>query len=89
MVSALCEGSCGSGRVQERGGETGDAPTVSLDYVYMRSEQDKEEEKGMPIVVVKARDVRRKPEERTVEYLRDRWIQRCAVGAVPRSRRRV
>ena len=31
------------------GGQTGDAPTVSLDYTHTRSEQEKEEEKGMPI----------------------------------------
>ena len=37
---------------RKRGGETGDVPTVSLDYTQVHSEQ-KEEEKGMPIVVVK------------------------------------
>ena len=31
----------------------GDVPTIGLDYVYMHSEQEKEEEKGMPIVVAK------------------------------------
>ena len=40
---------CGHRR---RGGETGDVPTVSLDYTHRRSEQEKEE-KGMPIDVVK------------------------------------
>ncbi len=34
-------------------GNVGDAPTVSLDYTHMPSEQEKEEEKGMPIIVVK------------------------------------
>ena len=38
---------------KKRGGETGDVPTVSLDHMYARSEQEKEEEKGMPIIVVK------------------------------------
>ena len=31
----------------------GDAPTIGLDYMYMHSEQETEEEKGMPIVVAK------------------------------------
>jgi hypothetical protein len=43
---------CVKGR-RKRGGETGDAPTVSLDYMFTHSEQEKEEEKGAPIVVVK------------------------------------
>ncbi len=34
-------------------GEGGDAPTASLDYTYARSEQEKEEEQGKPIIVVK------------------------------------
>ncbi len=38
---------------RRRGGETGDVPTVSLDCMYMHSEQEKEKEKGMPIVGVK------------------------------------
>ncbi len=29
----------------------GDAPAIELDCVYMHSEQEKEEERGMPIVV--------------------------------------
>jgi hypothetical protein len=41
---------CGHRR---RGGETGDAPTVSLDYMRTHSEPEKVEEKGTPIVVVK------------------------------------
>ncbi len=49
---------CAKGRAEacghrKRGCETGDVPSVSLDYTYMHSEQEKEEEKGMPIVVVK------------------------------------
>ena len=31
----------------------GDVPTIGLDYMYMHSEQEKEEEKGMPIVLAK------------------------------------
>ena len=31
----------------------GDVPTIGIDYMYMHSEQEKEEEKGMPIVVAK------------------------------------
>ncbi len=31
----------------------GDVPTIGIDYTYMHSEQEKEEEKGMPIVVAK------------------------------------
>ncbi len=31
----------------------GDAPTIVLDHMYTRSEQEKEEEKGMPIIVAK------------------------------------
>ena len=31
----------------------GEAPTIGVDYVYARSEQEKEEEKGMPIIVAK------------------------------------
>ncbi len=38
---------------RKRGGETGDVPTVKLDYMRMNSEQEKREEKGMPIIVVK------------------------------------
>ena len=33
---------------EERG-----VPAVGIDYMYTRSEQKKEEEKGMPIVVIK------------------------------------
>ncbi len=45
---------CEKGRAEaygrgKRGGETGDVPTVSLDYTYTHSEQ----EKGMPICAVK------------------------------------
>ncbi len=53
------------GRAESRGhvrkvkGE-GAAPTVVVDYVYTRSEQDKEEEKGTPIVATKGA-VRRRP----------------------------
>ncbi len=35
------------------GGERGETPTVSLGYMYARGEQETEEEKGMPIAVVK------------------------------------
>ena len=31
----------------------GDAQTIGIDYMYMHSEQEKEEEKGMPIIVAK------------------------------------
>ena len=31
----------------------GDVPTIGIDYMYMHSEQEKEEEKGMPIIVAK------------------------------------
>ena len=31
----------------------GDVPTIGIDYMYMHSEQEKEEERGMPIVVAK------------------------------------
>ncbi len=34
-------------------GEGGEVPMVCLDYMYTHSEQEKEEEKGMPIVMVK------------------------------------
>ncbi len=49
---------CAKGRAEvcghkKREGDGGDAPTVSLDYICMRSEQEKEEENGMPIIVVK------------------------------------
>ena len=30
-----------------------DAPVIAIDYMYMHSEQEKEEEKGMPIIVMK------------------------------------
>ena len=30
-----------------------EVPKVSVDYMYMSSEQDKEEEKGMPVLVMK------------------------------------
>ncbi len=32
--------------------DEGAAPTIGVDYVHMNSEQEKEEEKGMPIVVI-------------------------------------
>ncbi len=38
---------------KQRGGEGWGAPTVSLDNMYARSEQKKEEEKGTPISLVK------------------------------------
>ena len=31
----------------------GEAPTIGVDYTHTRSEQEKEEEKGMPIIVAK------------------------------------
>ncbi len=31
----------------------GDVPTIGIDYMYMHSEQEKDEEKGMPIIVAK------------------------------------
>ena len=31
----------------------GEVPTIGVDYTHMRSEQEKEEEKGMPIIVAK------------------------------------
>ncbi len=37
---------------KKRGGDGGDVPIVSLDYAYVRREQE-EEEKGAPIIVVK------------------------------------
>ncbi len=48
---------CTKGRVEacgcrKRGGETRDVSTVGLDHTHTRSEQGKEEEKGMPHVVV-------------------------------------
>ncbi len=51
---------------RQRGGETGDVPTVSLEYTHARSEQDKEEEKGLPIAVVKDR-------ARACRSMRCRW----------------
>ncbi len=49
---------CARGRAEayghrKRGGETGDLPTISLDCMYTHSEQEKEEEKGMPIIAVR------------------------------------
>ncbi len=48
---------CAKGRAETCGhkkrGDGGDVPTVRLDYMYTRSEQEKEEEKGTPIIVVK------------------------------------
>ena len=49
---------CVNGRAESRGhvrkakGE-GAAPTIGVDYVDMHSEQEKEDEKGMPIIVIK------------------------------------
>jgi hypothetical protein len=48
---------CVKGRAEEYGpfrkaGES-DAPIVGVDHMHMRSEQEREEEVGMPIVVVK------------------------------------
>ena len=38
---------------KKRGGEGGDAPTASLDYIHMPSEQERGEGKGTPIIVMK------------------------------------
>ncbi len=48
---------CAKGRAEacgnkKRRGEGGEAPTVSLEYMYMHNEQEREEETGMPIIVV-------------------------------------
>ncbi len=40
------------GHVRKVTGESG-APTVGVDYVHMHSEQEKEEEVGMPVAAVK------------------------------------
>ncbi len=31
----------------------GEEPTIGVDYAYARSEQEKEEEKGTPVIVAK------------------------------------
>ncbi len=36
-----------------KGKNDGTAPTIGVDYVYTHSEQEKEEEKCMPIIVIK------------------------------------
>ena len=49
---------CVKGRAESYGHvkkvkDEGAAPSVGVNYVYMHSEQEKEEEKGMPIIVTK------------------------------------
>ncbi len=48
---------CVKGRAEacgrKKGADGGDVPTVSLYFMHARSEQEKDAEKGMPIVVVK------------------------------------
>ena len=49
---------CVKGRAESYGhrrreGELGGVPVGGVDYMYMHSEQEKEEEKGMPIIVLK------------------------------------
>ncbi len=49
---------CVKGRAESCGHVTklqndGEAPTMGVDYMHTHSEQDKEEEKGMPSVVAK------------------------------------
>ena len=48
---------CKKGRAESYGHvkkvqNEGDVPTIGLDYMYMHSEQEKEEEKGMPPIIV-------------------------------------
>ncbi len=51
-MPALREGKSGVPWACEEGAERGrEAPTIRGDYVRLRSEQEKEEEKGMPIIV--------------------------------------
>ncbi len=38
---------------RKRGSEKGDVATVSLDYMYTRRRQEKVDDKGMPIILVK------------------------------------
>ncbi len=70
----------GTGRGEERQ-ETGrqsdwiTRTTVSLDYAYMRSEQGKEEEKGMPIIVVKESKTKRV----IAQVVPSKGVQECAV----------
>ena len=49
---------CVKGRAESYGhrrreGEIGEVPIAGVDYMYMHSEQEKEEEKGMPIIVLR------------------------------------
>ncbi len=47
------KGRAGSYGHEKKAQSEGDSPTVGLDYMYMHSEQEREEEKGMPIIVAK------------------------------------
>ncbi len=74
---------CMKGRAEayghrKRGGETGDVPTVSLEYVYTCSGQEKEEEKGMPIIVVKDHKTRMV----MAKVVPSKGVQECAVEVV-------
>ena len=51
---------CVKGRAESYGSvkkvqNEGDVPTIGLDYIYMHSEQEKEEKKGMPRIVAKGK----------------------------------
>ncbi len=76
---------CVRGRAQahghrKRGGETGDVPTVSLDYMYAHSEQEKEEEKGMPMLVAKYN----KTKMVMAKVVPSKGAQECAVEVARR-----
>ncbi len=47
---------CTKGRAEghtKKAQKEGKTPTIGVDYAHMHSEQEKEEEKGVPIVVAK------------------------------------
>ncbi len=75
------------GRVRKVHGESG-APTVGVDYMHTHSEQEKEEEVGMPIVVVKDRETKMVlakavPSKRVKEALRRETDVEIALEVVP------
>jgi hypothetical protein len=78
---------CVKGRAEayghkKRGGDRGDAPTVSLDNTHTHSEQEKEEEKGMPIIVGKDN----KTKMMIAKAAPSKGLQEYAVGVFRRLR---
>ena len=72
---------------KKKSGEESKTPVIGVDYTHTHSEQDKEEERGMPIVVIKdsrsrmvfARVVPSKGVTTTRRLFTTRLLERCST----------